>query len=148
SGRRREAHDAPLRRAARGSAHGMSLFGAKPADDRIFFTGLWFKGHNNPRYAELLPRLSRLDPFQHTISDVRVVPGVQYRALRWTRPARYRLVLGRASKRYRFLFTDDNEQIPYFSGLIVPDVDDPKFTPREVELLSRPNVAAYVVTEE
>src|SRR4051794_23768444 len=24
-----------------------------PEHDRIFFTGLWFRGHNNPRYAEL-----------------------------------------------------------------------------------------------
>jgi glycosyltransferase involved in cell wall biosynthesis len=122
--------------------------GPAPAPDRIAFTGLWFRGHNNPRYAELLPRLERLDAYQHLVSDTRAIRGLQYRALRRTRPLRYRLVLGAAGRRYRFLFTDDNEQIPYFSGLVVPDVDDPSFSPREVELLSRPNVAAYVVTEE
>src|SRR3712207_8829024 len=42
----------------------------------------------------------------------------------------------------------DNAQIAYFPGRIVSDTDDPVFTPREVELLSRPNVAAYVVTAE
>ena len=31
--------------------------GPRPAPGRIFFTSIWFKGHNNPRYAELLPRL-------------------------------------------------------------------------------------------
>lgn len=122
--------------------------GPPPTADRIAFTGLWFRGHNNPRYAELLPRLERLDAYQHQVSDMRVLRGLQYRALRRTRPLRYRVVLGAAARRYRFLFTDDNEQIPHFSGLVVPDVDDPNFLPREVELLSRPNVAAYVVTEE
>ena len=34
-----------------------------PDPDRIFFTSLWFTGHNNPRYAELLPRLDRLDAY-------------------------------------------------------------------------------------
>ncbi len=122
--------------------------GPPPAPGRIAFTGLWFRGHNNPRYAELLPRLERLDAYQHLVSDTRVLRGLQYRALRRTRPLRYRVVLGAAARRYRFLFTDDNEQIPHFSGLVVADVDDPNFLPREVELLSRPNVAAYVVTEE
>jgi glycosyltransferase involved in cell wall biosynthesis len=122
--------------------------GPRPAPDRIFFTGLWFRGHNNPRYAELLPRLDRLDLYQHDVSDLRVLRGIQYRLLRRTRPLRYRAVLGAAGRRYRWLFTDDNEQIPHFRGRIVTDVDDPKFTPREVELLSRPNVACYVVTEE
>ncbi len=121
--------------------------GPPPAPERIAFTGLWFRGHNNPRYAELLPRLDRLDLYQHTISDRRVLRGVQYRALRRTRALRYRAVLGAAGRRYRWLFTDDNEQIPHFPGGIVSDVDDPKFTAREVELLTRPNVACYVVTD-
>jgi glycosyltransferase involved in cell wall biosynthesis len=121
--------------------------GPRPAPDRIFFTGLSFRGHNNPRYAELLPRLDRLDGYQHVISDRRFVRGVQYRSLRETRALRYRVVLGAAARRYRWLFTDDNEQIPFFQGRLVTDVDDPKFTPREVELLRRPNVGCYVVTE-
>jgi glycosyltransferase involved in cell wall biosynthesis len=122
--------------------------GPAPAPERIAYTNHWFRGHNNPRYAELLPRLERLDVYRHVVSDRRVLRGLEYRALRRTRTLRYRLVLAAAGRRYRFLFTHDNEQIPYFGGQIVSDVDDPKFDPREVELLNRPNVAAYVVTDE
>jgi glycosyltransferase involved in cell wall biosynthesis len=46
------------------------------------------------------------------------------------------------------MFTTDNEQIRYFRGTVVSDVDDPRFTPGEVALLNRANVAAYVVTAE
>src|SRR3954464_6409715 len=122
--------------------------GPAPAPDRIFFTSIWFKGHNNPRYAELLPRLHRLDRYLSVCSDDRLVRGVQYRAYRHTRRARYPLVLGLARRRYASMFTADNEQIPAFAGPVVSDVDDPFFTEREVELLNDPNLAAYVVTAE
>jgi len=122
--------------------------GAAPAPDRIFFSSLWFRGHNNPRYAELLPRLDRLDRYLLTFSDERIVRGVQYRAYRWSSPARNPAVMALAGRRYRSLFTADNAQIAAFPGLVVSDVDDPVFTEREVELLSRPNLAAYVVTAE
>jgi len=46
------------------------------------------------------------------------------------------------------MLTTDPEQIPYFSGRIVADLDDPRFTGRDVALLSRSNVLAYVVTHE
>jgi glycosyltransferase involved in cell wall biosynthesis len=129
----------PLRRLAGGPA---------PAPDRIAFASIWFKHHNNPRYAELLPRVSRLDGYLFVMSDRRVPRGLEFRALRWGRPAWHPIVLGAASRRYPGLFTADNEQIPHFRGPIVSDVDDPVFTAREVELLSRPQVAAYVVTAE
>ena len=74
--------------------------------------------------------------------------GVQYRAYRWTRPVHNQVVMRVAGRRYRSLFTADNEQIAAFPGLVVSDVDDPRFTEREVELLNRPNLAAYVVTAE
>jgi glycosyltransferase involved in cell wall biosynthesis len=122
--------------------------GAPPRSDRIFFTSIWFKGHNNPRYAELLPRLGRLDRYLVVCSDERMVRGVQYRAYRWSRSARNPVVMRLAGRRYRSLFTADNEQIAAFPGPVVSDVDDPVFTEREVELLSRPNLAAYVVTAE
>jgi len=122
--------------------------GAPPAPDRIFFNSLWYKGHNNPRYAELLPRLERLDPYLVTCSDERIVRGVQYRAYRWSSPFRNRAVMRLAGRRYRSLFTADNEQIDSFPGGVVSDVDDPYFSEREIELLSRPNLAAYVVTAE
>jgi glycosyltransferase involved in cell wall biosynthesis len=124
------------------------LTGPSPAPSRIFFTSIWFKGHNNPRYAELLPRLERLDRYLVTCSDERIVRGLQYRAYRWTQLVRNPVVMRTAGRRYRSLFTADNEQIADFPGTVVSDVDDPRFTEREVELLNQPNVAAYVVTAE
>jgi hypothetical protein len=35
--------------------------GPAPAPDRIFFTGLSYRGHNNPRSSQFLPRLERLE---------------------------------------------------------------------------------------
>ena len=122
--------------------------GPRPEADRIAFTSIWFQHHNNPRYAELLPRLSRLDGYLFTLSDRRVPRGLEFRALRWGRPAWHRPVLGAASRRYPGLFTADNEQIPHFRGPVVSDVDDPTFTPREIALLNRPQLKAYVVTAE
>jgi glycosyltransferase involved in cell wall biosynthesis len=122
--------------------------GTPRASDRIFFTSIWFKGHNNPRYAELLPRLERLDRYLVVCSNERIVRGVQYRAYRWSRSVRNPAVMRLAGRRYRSLFTADNEQIAAFPGPAVSDVDDPVFTEREVELLSKPNLEAYVVTAE
>jgi glycosyltransferase involved in cell wall biosynthesis len=124
------------------------LAGPRPDPARIFFTSLWFKGHNNPRYAELLPRLTRLDAYLLTFSDRRVPRGLQYRAYRWSRAVRNPAVLALANRRYRSLFTADNEQLAHFDGAAVSDVDDPTFSPREVSLLRRPGLAAYVVTAD
>lgn len=124
------------------------LLGPPPEANRILHYGLWFKGHNNPRYAELLPRLGRLDPLLIVCSARRLPRALQYRALEAARPLRHRAVLGLASSRYRWMLTTQNDQLAHFSGIAVSDVDDPVFTPREVELLNRPNLAAYVVTHE
>jgi glycosyltransferase involved in cell wall biosynthesis len=124
------------------------MLGPPPEEDRVFYHNIWFRGHNNPRYAELLPRLERLDPFLVLCSDRRVLRGVQFRVLRASRALRHKAVFALASRRYRGMLTTDTEQIPYFGGAIVADVDDPKFSKREASLLNRPNVAAYVVTAE
>jgi glycosyltransferase involved in cell wall biosynthesis len=129
----------PLRRLVSGPA---------PDSDRIAFASIWYPHHNNPRYAELLPRLSRLDAYLFVIAERQPARGVHFRTLRWGRPAWYPIVLGAAARRYTGLLTADNEQIRHFRGPIVSDVDDPTFTPREVALLSSPQVAAYVVTAE
>jgi glycosyltransferase involved in cell wall biosynthesis len=119
--------------------------GPSPAPDRIFFHGIWFRGHNNPRHARLLPRLERLDRFLVMVSDRRLLRGLEFRALRATNRPRYQLVFGAANRRYRFLLTFDPQQIPYFRGRVVLDLDEPKFTAGEIELLNRPNVAAVVL---
>lgn len=124
------------------------LAGPRPDADRIFFTSLWFKGHNNPRYAELLPRLHRLDRYLALASGERITRGLQYRAFTWSARVRNPALFALANRRYRNMFTADNEQIPYFAGPVVSDVDDPLFRPREVELLRHPNLHAYVVTAD
>jgi glycosyltransferase involved in cell wall biosynthesis len=119
--------------------------GPAPAPDRILFHGVWFRGHNNPRHARLLPRLERLDRLLVMVSDRRVLRGLQARALRATHRRRYQLVFGAANRRYRSLLTFDPRQIPYFRGRVVLDLDEPKFTEGEIALLDRPNVAAVVL---
>lgn len=119
-----------------------------PPSDRLFCHNIWFKGHNNPRYAQLLPRLTRLDPYLLTCSDRRVLRGVQFRALRALRRPRHELVFRAAARSYRYVFCNDVEQTPYIRGRAVVDVDDPRFSPAETELLSQPSVAAVVVTTD
>ncbi|MBA2333102.1 MAG: hypothetical protein H0V94_09965, partial [Actinobacteria bacterium] len=55
--------------------------GSEPPGDRILFLSHWFRGHNNPRYAELLPRLARVDAYLAMLSDRRALRGLQYRVL-------------------------------------------------------------------
>lgn len=126
-----------------------SLLAGPPLErDRILYTNIWFRGHNNARYAELLPRLARVDSYLITCSARRLVRGIQYRSLVATRRARDRLLFRAANRRYRYLLTSELGQVEHFRGRIVVDVDDPAFSRREVALLNRPNVAAYVVTAE
>ena len=87
------------------------ITGPPPTPDRIAFTSIWFRHHNNPRYAELLPRLRRLDGYLFVLSDRRVPRGVQFRALDRGKPAWHPAVLGALARRYPGLFTADNEQI-------------------------------------
>jgi len=122
--------------------------GPPTAPDRIALLSIWFQGHNNPRYAELLPRLERLDACLPRLSDRRIVRGVQFRAWRAARPLLYRALLGRARTRYRNLLSLDFEQLGAWDGDVVMDADDPFYTPREIGLLKRPAVKAYVVTAE
>jgi glycosyltransferase involved in cell wall biosynthesis len=122
--------------------------GPTPEPNRVALLSIWFKDHNNPRYAELLPRLERLDATLLRMSDRRIPRGVQFRALRWTRRGWYRAVLPLAAKRYAGLLSLDLEQHAAFPGPIVADVDDPPFTERAASQLNLPNVRAYVVTAE
>ena len=122
--------------------------GPPAAPNRIGLLNIWFRDHNNPRYAELLPRLSRLDACLLRVSTRRIRRGLQYRAFRASRRPLLAAALGRADDRYPGLLSLDVEQLPHFHGPIVSDVDDPFFTEREVRLLNSPNLRAYVVTAE
>lgn len=125
-----------------------------PMPDRkraICFT-LWFRKHNNPRYAVLFPRLEPLVEFRKvTLSHRRVVRGLQFRVWkalrrRVTYPAMARYFAGR----YPTVFTVDTHQIPAWpeNQRVVVDMDDPVFTPTEFQILKLPQVKAIVVTTE
>src|SRR6478752_3875683 len=124
------------------------FFGPRPDPDRIFLHDLWFRGHNNPRFARLAPRLPRLDGYLITISDWRPLRAAQFRLLRSTQTLRYRLLAMSADRRYASMFTTGTDQIQWFRGRIVVDLDEPHYDAREVELLNQPNVVAVVPTTE
>jgi glycosyltransferase involved in cell wall biosynthesis len=124
------------------------LTGPAVESDRVLFHGTWFRGHNNQRYAWLLPRLTRVDACLLVCSDRRLLRGLQIRALNRSSALRQRITLAAAGKRYRSLLAADRNQIRYFPGAVVADCDDPKFTEREVDLLKRPNLRAYVVVND
>jgi glycosyltransferase involved in cell wall biosynthesis len=122
-------------------------FGA-PALDRVALLSLWFRGHNNPRHAELLPRLGRLDACLLRLPEQRIARGIGFRAFRTGRPIVHRVVFGPAAQRYTNLLTLDFEQLAHWPNAAVMDADDPFFSEREIALLNRPSLRAYVVTAE
>jgi glycosyltransferase involved in cell wall biosynthesis len=122
-------------------------FGPPAPPDRILFYSRWFKGHNNAIYAELVPRLDRIDAYLLVFALRRVPRALQFRGWLAIKPFHERLLFARASKRYRGLLATDNEQIPVFDGPVVVGLDDPTFKPAEVARLKLPNVQAYVVTD-
>jgi len=122
-------------------------FGA-PAPDRIALLSIWFHGHNNPRYAELLPRLERLDACLLKLPTARIPRGLGFRAFIATRPLLHRSVFAGAARRYRNLLALDFTQLPRWPNATVMDADDPFFAERELAALSSPSVKAYVVTAE
>jgi glycosyltransferase involved in cell wall biosynthesis len=109
---------------------------------------IWFHGHNNPRYAELLPRLERLDACLLRLPDARIARGVGFRAFVAAKPLLHRALFPAAARRYSNLLTLDFEQLAAWPRTAVMDADDPLFTPREVQLMQRPSLRAYVVTAE
>ena len=120
----------------------------RPAPERVALLSIWFHGHNNPRYAELLPRLERLDACLLRLPDARVRRGIGFRAFVAAKPVLHRAVFAAAARRYRNLLTLDFEQLARWPNAAVMDADDPTFTQREVGLLQRPALRGYVVTAE
>jgi glycosyltransferase involved in cell wall biosynthesis len=125
-----------------------TLTTGRPSADRIALLSIWFHGHNNPRYAELLPRLARLDACLLRLPTARIPRGVGFRAFVAGRPVIHHAVFAAAARRYRNLLALDFEQLPRWPNAAVMDADDPFFTPRELAALSSPSVRAYVVTAE
>jgi glycosyltransferase involved in cell wall biosynthesis len=123
------------------------VFRGRIEPDRIFHHNLWYRGHTNRRYEELLPRLERVDAYLMFLPEQRLVRGVGYRLLGRSLGPRSSIVRA-GSRAYRSAFVTELEQVDFFAGPIVADLDDPVFDVREVELLRRPNVLAYTVTAE
>jgi glycosyltransferase involved in cell wall biosynthesis len=119
-----------------------------PTPDRVALLSIWFHGHNNPRYAELLPRLERVDACLLRLPDARIPRGLGFRAFVAAKPLLHRILFRTAARRYPNLLSLDFEQLATWPGAAVMDADDPFFTPREVQLLQRPSLRAYVVTAE
>src|SRR6266550_603353 len=117
----------------------------------ICFT-LWFPDHPNVRYADLFPRLSSVIDFNKvTLSRQRVIRGVQFRV--WNLFSRYLIypaAIKYLARKYETLFTVSYDQIAAWpkEQSVVVDIDDPVFSPVEVEALNLPQVKAIVVTTE
>lgn len=124
------------------------LLRAAPASDRVLLYSIWFADHNNPRYAELLPRLERLDACLVQMPAARAPRRAAYQAFQAVRRPSHRVLLGKAARRYRSLLSLDFDQLAAWDRAAVMDADDPFFTEREARLLGRPCVRAYVVTAE
>ena len=119
--------------------------------DTVCFT-LWFRKHNNPRYADLFPRLSPIVQFRKvTLSRHRIVRGAQYRLWRALQQKLiYPCALQHLARRFETLFTVDYSQISIWPRhrSVVVDIDDPVFTSEEVTALNLPQVKAIVVTTD
>lgn len=113
---------------------------------------LWFPNHNNPRYADLFPRLSSaVEFFKVTLSRYRLVRALQFRL--WNVSSRkiiYPAMIRHLSNRYETLFTVDSNQISAWprEQSVVVDMDDPIFSSTEVTALNLPQVRAIIVTTE
>lgn len=120
----------------------------RPDPGRVALLSIWSHGHNNPRYAELLPRLQRLDACLLRLPSARIPRGIGYHAFTTAKPVILRTVLGRAAQRYGNLLALDFDQLGVWRGAAVMDADDPFFGEREVRLMKSPALRAYVVTAE
>ena len=112
----------------------------------VLYFNTWYRGHNNARYEELLPRLERVDARLLTFPRPRLVRGAAERAWRAAKPALEPRILHALERRHPYAFVTDVPQLETLSVPAVVDVDDPSFTPEHAGLLSR--ARAYVVTAE
>jgi glycosyltransferase involved in cell wall biosynthesis len=108
---------------------------------RIAWVGGWHYAHNNPRHAELLPRLSNIDRYYVHLPRFWPLRGIRRRIwlpvlIRW---------LG---LRYPMMFCTDWHQILMVRARVVCDHDDPVFSKPEIAALNRPNVVAVVATSD
>jgi glycosyltransferase involved in cell wall biosynthesis len=117
------------------------------SDRDVFYFNTWYRGHNNARYAELLPRLERLRTYLLTFPRPRVARGVTERAWRVVRPGIEPVAIKALERRHRYAFVTDFDQLATLRVPSIVDVDDIDFTEANAALLGRAGVAAYTVTD-
>ena len=113
----------------------------------ILYFNTWYRGHNNARYAELLPRLERVRPYLLTFPRPRLLRAASERAWRAVRQPAEPALLRLAERRHPYAFVTDVRQLETLTVPSVVDVDDFYFTEENAALLRRPNVVAYTVTD-
>lgn len=109
--------------------------------NKVTWCGVWSRDHNNIRYSELLPRMPGVDKYYVPLSRWWPIRGVQRRL--W-QPFLVRLL----SRRYPLLLCTAWWQAHLFSGRVIVDLDDPRFSAGEQAALQGRNVACIVVTTE
>jgi len=117
-------------------------------DRDIRYFNTWYRGHNHPRYSQLLPRLARVRPYLLTFPQPRIVRGVADRAYRATRrlhePATFRVL----QRRHPYAFVNDVRQLPYIRVPAFVDIDDFDFSSKSAALLRQSTAVAYATTAE
>jgi glycosyltransferase involved in cell wall biosynthesis len=113
----------------------------------ILYFNTWYRGHNNARYSELLPRLDRVQRYLLTFPRGRVMRGVTERAWRAVRPGVEPIALRMFQRRHPYAFVTDLAQLATLRVPSVVDLDDIDFTDANAALLKRANLAAYTVTD-
>ena len=112
----------------------------------VLYFNTWYRGHNNARYEELLPRLERVDARLLTFPRPRLARAAAERTWRAVKPRVEPRILRALERRHPYAFVTDVAHLASLSVPAVVDVDDPAFTPEHAALLNR--AAAYVVTAE
>ena len=117
-------------------------------DRDILYFNTWYRGHNNPRYSELLPRLARVRPYLLTFPRPRLVRGVADRAWRASRgvlePATFKVL----QRRHPYAFVNDVRQLRYVRVPAFVDIDDFDFSAKSAALLRESTAVGYAITAE
>jgi glycosyltransferase involved in cell wall biosynthesis len=117
------------------------------SDRDVFYFNTWYRGHNNARYAELLPRLERVQRYLLRLPRGRVARGLTERAWRAVRPGAEPIALRLLQRRQPYAFVTDLAQLATLRVSSVVDIDDIDFNDANTALLKRANLAAYTVTD-
>ncbi|HZS25119.1 MAG TPA: glycosyltransferase family 4 protein [Gaiellaceae bacterium] len=112
----------------------------------ILYFNTWYRGHNNARYEELLPRLERVRPFLLTFPRPRLVRAAADRAWRGVRSAVEPSILRGLQRRRPYAFVTDLRQLPAIRVPAFIDIDDLDFTEENAALLRESTAVAYAVT--